>query len=84
MLKWILLSFILLINHFGKSPVFKDFNNGQYKTVMVYAKKARGAMAAFIIKNKIEKIEGLVAFDTDGYCYNKEVSSENELVFYRG
>ena len=66
------------------TPVFKDFNNGQYKTVMVYAKKARGFMAAYIIKNKIEKIDDLIGFDTQGYCYNKEASTAKEIVFYRG
>ena len=66
------------------TPVFKDFSNGQYKTVMVYAKKARGMMAGYIIKNEIEKAADLVAFDTAGYCYNKEASTENEIVFYRG
>ena len=66
------------------TPVFKDFNNGQYKTVMVYAKKARGFMASYIIKNKIEKVNDLIGFDTEGYCYNKEASTENEMVFYRG
>ena len=65
-------------------PVFKDFKNGQYKTIMVYAKKARGMMAAFIIKNQLKKAEDLVAFDVDGYCYNKEASTNNEMVFYRG
>lgn len=66
------------------TPVFKDFNNGQYKTVMVYAKKARGFMASYIIKNKIENVNDLIGFDTEGYCFNKEASAENELVFYRG
>lgn len=65
------------------TPVFKDFTNGQYKTVMVYAKKARGAMAAFIMKNKIKTIEELTAFDTDGYLFNEEASSSKELVFLR-
>lgn len=65
------------------TPIFKDFNNGSYKTVMVYAKKARGAMAAFIIKNQLTNKEDLIAFDTDGYVYNKEASTENEFVFYR-
>ena len=65
------------------TPVFKDFSNGQYKTVMVYAKKARGAMAAFILKNKLKTIEELTAFDTDGYLFNEEASSPKELVFLR-
>jgi cytoplasmic iron level regulating protein YaaA (DUF328/UPF0246 family) len=66
------------------TPVFKDFNNGKYKIVMVYAKKARGMMTSFIIKNKIEKKEDLKAFDISGYCYNEAASSDNEIVFYRG
>lgn len=66
------------------TPVFKDFSNGQYKTVMVYAKKARGMMASYILKNKIENAANLVSFNTDGYCFNEEASSENEFVFYRG
>jgi len=66
------------------TPVFKDFNNGKYKAVMVYAKKARGMMANYIITNKIEKTEDLKGFDTAGYCFNAEASTENELVFLRG
>lgn len=66
------------------TPVFKDFNNGKYKTVMVYAKKARGFMASFIIKNNINTIEELKAFDVDGYCFNQEASNDKELVFLRG
>src|SRR5690606_339905 len=54
------------------TPVFKDFNNGTYKTVMVYAKKARGMMAAYILKNKITQPEGLIGFNGDGYCYNEQ------------
>jgi uncharacterized protein len=66
------------------TPVFKDFNNGKYKTVMVYAKKARGMMASFIIKNRIEQVDDLIGFNNAGYCYNADASSGNEMVFYRG
>ncbi len=66
------------------TPVFKDFNNGKYKTVMVYAKKARGMMASYIIKNKIDKVNDLIGFNTVGYCYNAAASTDIEKVFYRG
>ncbi|PCJ28308.1 MAG: hypothetical protein COA97_01360 [Flavobacteriales bacterium] len=66
------------------TPVFKDFNNGQYKTVMVYAKKARGMMAGYIVKNRIDKVKNLKGFDAAGYCFNNEASTDTELVFYRG
>lgn len=66
------------------TPVFKDFSNGTYKTVMVYAKKARGQMAAYILKNKITTPEEVIGFDADGYCYNEKASTPTEIVFYRG
>ena len=65
-------------------PIFKDFNNGKYKVVMVYAKKARGMMAAYILKNKIELIENLKGFNDSGYFYNAAASTKNEFVFLRG
>jgi len=66
------------------TPVFKDFNNGKYKMVMVYAKKARGMMASFVIKNRITNYNDIIAFNENGYCYNQAASTANELVFYRG
>ncbi len=66
------------------TATFKDFKNGDYKAIMVYAKKARGMMANYIIKNKIERVEDLIGFDMGGYCYNESVSTDNEFVFLRG
>jgi cytoplasmic iron level regulating protein YaaA (DUF328/UPF0246 family) len=62
---------------------FKEGKNGEYKAIMTFAKKARGMMARFIIQNNIEEIEHLKAFDSDGYHFNNELSSENEFVFTR-
>lgn len=66
------------------TPAFKDGKDGDYKIVMVYAKKARGMMANYIIKNKIEKVEDLIGFNLDGYYFNPKLSTETELIFYRG
>ncbi len=65
------------------TPVFKDFKNGQYKTIMTFAKKARGLMVRYIIENNIETIEALKGFDVDGYGFSQEMSTETELVFTR-
>lgn len=65
------------------TPVFKDFKNGQYKTIMTFAKKARGLMVRYIIKNNIETLESLKGFDVDGYGFSQEMSTETELVFTR-
>ena len=50
---------------------------------MTYAKVARGLMTGYIIKNRIEKAEGLKDFSINGYSYNKGMSSEDDFVFTR-
>ncbi len=66
------------------TPVFKDNKNGTYKTIMMYAKNARGKMAAFMAGNQITNPEYIKAFDQDGYIFNQELSNEKEWVFTRG
>ena len=65
------------------TPVFKDFKNGQYKTIMTFAKKARGLMVRYIIDNNVKTIEELKAFNIDNYRFSEAMSSENDLVFTR-
>ncbi|MEE3999312.1 peroxide stress protein YaaA [Tenacibaculum sp. FZY0031] len=65
------------------TPVFKDLKNGQYKTIMTFAKKARGLMVRYIIDNNVETLEELKGFDVDGYGFSEEMSTETELVFTR-
>jgi uncharacterized protein len=62
---------------------FQDFKNGEYKSLMTYAKLGRGYMTNFIIKNKINKAEDLKGFNLKKYTYNDKFSSENEWVFTR-
>ncbi|MDN6310782.1 MAG: peroxide stress protein YaaA, partial [Psychroflexus sp.] len=66
------------------SPVFKDLKNGKLKIISFYAKKARGQMVNFIIKNKCESLEDLKAFDRDDYKFSAtETQKETEPVFIR-
>lgn len=65
------------------TPVFKEAKGNDFKVVTVYAKTARGLMSRFIIQNRIEKPEDLKAFDTEGYLYNHDLSTEKEWVFTR-
>ena len=60
---------------------FKEFRNGQYKVVTIFAKKARGMMVRFMIKHNLSKVEELKAFDMGGYHFDEEMSTENDLVF---
>jgi len=66
------------------TPVFKENKNGKYKIVTIYAKKARGLMTNYILRNKIEKAENLKFFDEEGYYYNEPLSDDKQFVFTRG
>lgn len=62
---------------------FLENREGQYKLIGTYAKKARGMMVRYIIKNKIDTVEGIKEFDEECYQYNEYLSSEDNLVFTR-
>jgi len=70
-----------------KTPVlkisFKENKNGTYKVIAIHAKRARGLMAKYVVKNRIQNTEDLKSFDSNGYAFNKASSSNEELVFCR-
>ncbi len=64
-------------------PVFQDWKNGQYKIISFFAKKARGLMSAYIIKNKLTDVNDIRAFDWGGYSLNQAMSGDQRWVFTR-
>lgn len=64
-------------------PVFQDEKNGQYKVISFYAKKARGLMAAWIVKNRIAAPQDLKDFNVAGYRFHADASTESKPVFRR-
>lgn len=64
-------------------PVFKEVRNGNAKVISFFAKKARGQMAAYIVKNRLCEPEALRAFNWDGYKFQAELSDERSWVFTR-
>lgn len=67
------------------TPAFmEDKNDGKGpKIVSFFAKKARGAMARFVIQNRLTDPEALTSFDTGGYVYQPEQSTPDKPVFVR-
>ena len=65
------------------TPVFMEERDGTPKVISFYAKKARGAMARFIIQNRLRDAESLTAFDTGGYRHAPELSEPDSPVFLR-
>ncbi len=62
---------------------FKEFKNGTYKIIAIYAKVARGLMTRYIIDTDAKTVEDVKGFNYDNYGFSEELSSENELVFTR-
>jgi cytoplasmic iron level regulating protein YaaA (DUF328/UPF0246 family) len=65
------------------SPAFKDLKSGKYKIISFYAKKARGMMTSWIIRNAITDVKQLKKFKQDGYRYNAGLSTTKNPVFTR-
>ena len=65
------------------TPIFKEIKNGKVRIISIFAKKARGMMARFIIKNQINNPNDILHFNYGGYTYDKSLSSINSPVFTR-
>jgi cytoplasmic iron level regulating protein YaaA (DUF328/UPF0246 family) len=65
------------------TPVFMDQKGDKFKIISFFAKRARGLMSAFIIKNKITDAQQLKTFNVDGYSFNAAMSEGNKWVFCR-
>ena len=65
------------------TPVFEDLQKGTYKVVSFHAKRARGLMARFAIRERLQDPEGLKAFGEEGYAFDKAASDEHRWVFRR-
>lgn len=62
---------------------FKDFKNGEYKMIGFFAKVARGLMTRYIIDTGAKTLDDVKGFNSEGYGYSDDLSSETELVFVR-
>jgi uncharacterized protein len=64
--------------------LFKENKQGAYKTIGLFAKRARGLMVNYVIKHRITEPQDLKAFDVEGYRFNQDLSRSQDWVFSRG
>lgn len=62
---------------------FKEVKDGEPKTIGLYAKRARGMMARYMVKNRVEEVKGLRRFNEAGYAFREDLSTDADLVFVR-
>ncbi|NND81065.1 MAG: peroxide stress protein YaaA [Gammaproteobacteria bacterium] len=65
------------------TPKFLDWSNGQYKMIGYFAKKARGQMAAWVIKQRAKTVNKLLKYNIEGYQYSEQDSDPLKPVFVR-
>lgn len=65
------------------TPQFYELKNGAPKIVSFFAKKARGAMARFVIENRVTTVDELRDFDLGGYRFVETQDEGATLVFHR-
>lgn len=66
------------------TPQFKERReDGSFKMIGIYAKKARGLMSRYIVTEQLSDPEQLKAFDYAGYAYNPDLSKGDTWVFTR-
>ena len=65
------------------TPEFKDYSNGKLQMISFYAKKARGMMVRYIIESEAETVDDLKGFNYEGYGFDDNLSSAQNLVFTR-
>ncbi|MEM0934767.1 MAG: peroxide stress protein YaaA [Pseudomonadota bacterium] len=65
------------------TPAFMEEKPGGPKIVSFFAKKARGAMARFIVENRLTDAKDLLGFDAGGYAFAPRLSEANRPVFVR-
>lgn len=65
------------------TPVFREYRNDKYKVIGILAKKARGMMTRYIIRNRLEEAEDIKSFNEHGYRYDDNLSTSVEWTFTR-
>lgn len=65
------------------TPVFKEIKDGKSRTIALFAKQARGRMAAWIMQNQIDTPDQLTDFNLDGYEFQSDESTNAKLTFSR-
>lgn len=65
------------------TPVFMEVKDDKPRIVSFFAKRARGAMARFVVENRVQDAGGIKDFTSGGYAYDPDLSEGNKWVFLR-
>lgn len=60
---------------------FLEYRDNKWKTIPVNAKKARGYMIRYVVKNKITSLESIKAFNEMNFTFDSKESTDNNFIF---
>lgn len=63
--------------------VFEEGRAGGWQVISFFAKRARGLMARYAVKHRLDEPAGLREFAEEGYAFAPAVSTPDRLVFRR-
>jgi len=62
---------------------FKERKGDSYRSVAIHAKRARGMMVDFAVRNRVQSVAELKNFEQEEYIFRSDLSSEESYVFTR-
>ena len=62
---------------------FKETKDGKTRIVAIFAKRARGMMADYILRNRIENANDIKKFRAGGYRFSRDLSDDGQWTFVR-
>ena len=65
------------------SVIFKEYRNDELKFISFNAKKARGLMTQYIMRNRIDNRNDIKDFSYENYSFDSKLSDESTFVFTR-
>ena len=65
------------------TPQFLEVKDGRAKIISFFAKRARGAMARYVVENALTSPDDIKGFNVGGYAYDKDASTSEKPVFMR-
>lgn len=65
------------------TPTFMELKDSKPRIVSFFAKRARGAMARYIVENRLTNPDDIKGFSAGGYAYDADLSDGDKWVFLR-
>jgi cytoplasmic iron level regulating protein YaaA (DUF328/UPF0246 family) len=65
------------------TPIFMELKDDKPRIVSFFAKRARGAMARYVVENRLTQADDIKGFHTGGYAFDADLSEGDKWVFLR-